>query len=225
MKKITVLYGNYGSGKTELALSIALGLKRTYEDVSLVDIDIVNPYFRSSEHRKMLEENGIRVLAPAYANTGVDLPTLPPGIYSVFKGGYAVFDCGGDPVGAAALGALKEFFDRAREDTEALFVINTKRPFQENAERIFESFERIQRSARLLADGFVLNANLGAETTGEELAAGYETAKQLIDMTGVPLKYVSGTESSLKRFEELCPEYTGETITLHILMRPEWMQY
>lgn len=225
MKKITVLYGNYGSGKTELALSLALGLKQKYKDVSLIDIDIVNPYFRSSEHRKMLEEKGIRVLAPAYANTGVDLPTLPPGVYSVFKGGYAVFDCGGDPVGAAALGALKDYFDRAREDTEVLFVINTKRPFQENAESIKISFDRIQKSARLFADGFVLNANLGAETTGEELAAGYEIIKELEAMTRVPLKYVSGTESSLKRFHELRPEYTGETISLDILMRPEWMRY
>ncbi len=225
MKRITVLYGNYGSGKTELALSIALRLKRKYEDVSLIDIDIVNPYFRSSGHRKMLEEKGIRVLAPAYANTGVDLPTLPLGVYSVFKGGHAVFDCGGDPVGATALGALKEYFDRAREDTEALFVINTKRPFQENAERIMESFTRIEKSSRLSADGFVLNANLGAETTGEELAAGYETVKELAAATRVPLKYVSGAESSLKRFKELCPGYTGETITLDILMRPEWMQY
>jgi hypothetical protein len=225
MKKITVLYGNYGSGKTELALSIALGLKQKHEDVSLIDIDIVNPYFRSSAHRSMLEQRGIKVLAPAYANTGVDLPTLPPGIYSVFKGGYAVFDCGGDPVGATALGALKEYFDRARADTEALFVINTKRPFQENAERIYESFERIQKSARLEADGFVLNANLGAETTGEELADGYEAIERLTEMTGVPLKYVSGTESSLKRFYELYPEFTGETIALDIHMRPEWMRY
>jgi hypothetical protein len=225
MKKITVLYGNYGSGKTELALSIAIGLKRTYDDVSLIDIDIVNPYFRSSVHKKMLEEKGIRVLAPEYANTGVDLPTLPPGVYSVFKGGYAVFDCGGDPVGAAALGALKEYFDRARKDTEALFVVNTKRPFQETAERIRMGFERIQKSARLSADGFVLNANLGTETTGEELADGYEIVKQLEIKTGVPLKYVSGTESALKRFHELHPGYTGGTIMLDIHMRPEWMRY
>lgn len=225
MKKITVLYGNYGSGKTELALSIALKLKQEHDDVALVDADIVNPYFRSSEHKRMLEEKGIRVLAPAYANTGVDLPTLPAGVYSVFKGGYAVFDCGGDPVGATALGALKEYFDKARENVEALFVINTKRPFQEDAMRIRESFERIQNSARLKADGFILNANLGPETTGEELAAGYEIVKELAARTGVRLKYMSGTKSTLKRFRLLCPEYKGETITLDILMRPEWMKY
>lgn len=223
MKRITVLYGNYGSGKTELALNIALQLKKKHDSVALVDFDIINPYFRSSEHKGMLEAKGIRVIAPAYANTGVDLPTIPPDVYAAFKGGYAVFDCGGDAVGATALGGLKEHFDRVRSDTEALFVVNTKRPFQENAARIADSMQRIERSARLSADGLILNANLGYETTGEELASGYEIVRELERMTGVPLKFVSGTKRSLDAFFAYRPDYSGETIAIDILMRPEWM--
>ncbi len=224
MKNITVLYGNYGSGKTELALNIALKLKQTYDDVALVDFDIVNPYFRSSEHKAMLEEKGIRVIAPAFANTGVDMPAIPPDVYAAFKCGHTVFDCGGDPVGATALGALKEHFDRVRENTEALFVVNTKRPFQENAERILESLKRIEHSARLKADGIILNANLGYETTGEELLEGYQIIKELEKKAGVPLKAVSGTKESLDRFLKQCPDYDGGTITIDILMRPEWLK-
>jgi hypothetical protein len=223
MKKITVFYGNYGSGKTELSLSVALELARNNKNVALVDLDIVNPYFRSSEQKSLLERHGVRVIAPVYANTGVDLPTIPPDIYAAFKGGYAVFDCGGDPVGATALGGLKEHFERVRADTEVLFVVNTKRPFQENALRIRESFERVQSSARLKADGFVLNANLGTGTTGEELAESYVIMKELEALTGVPLLYVSGTESSLERFRQEHPEYGGGVITLGILTRPEWL--
>lgn len=223
MKKITVFYGNYGSGKTELSLSVALELAREHDDVSLVDLDIVNPYFRSSEHRSMLERHGVRLIAPAFANTGVDLPTIPPDIYAAFKGGHVVFDCGGDPVGATALGGLKERFERVRYDTEVLFVVNTKRPFQENAQRIMESFERVQSSARLTADGFVLNSNLGTGTTGDELPEDYEIMKELEALTGVPLLYVSGTESSLERFKKQHPEYDGGFITLGILTRPEWL--
>jgi hypothetical protein len=223
MKNITVLYGNYGSGKTELALNMALRLGQTYDDVALVDFDIVNPYFRSSEHKAMLEGRGIRVIAPAFANTGVDLPTIPPDVYAAFKGGHAVFDCGGDPVGATALGMLKEHFDRARENTEALFVVNTKRPFQENAEKLQDSLARIEHSARLKADGFILNANLGYETTGKELKEGYKIIKELEALSGVPLKFVSGTKESLDVFSKECPEYGGETIAIDILMRPEWM--
>jgi hypothetical protein len=223
MKKITVLFGNYGSGKTELSLNIALKLAEDSRDVALVDIDIVNPYFRSSEHRPLLESRGIRVIAPVFANTAVDVPSLPPDVYAAFRHEYAVFDCGGDPVGAAALGGLKQYFDANRADTEALFVVNTRRPFQDSAETLAESLKRIQARARLTADGLVMNANLGPETTGDELAQGYAVVQALSDSTGIPLRYVSGTETALAAFERQCPHCAGERLTINILTRLDWM--
>ena len=223
MKKITVLYGNYGSGKTELALNIALALRQEHETVSLIDLDIVNPYFRSSEHKNMLESKGIRVIAPMYANTAVDLPTLPPDILSAFKGGYAVFDCGGDPVGATALGSLEPHFAAARGETEVLFVVNTNRPFQETPEALEKGFLQIQSNARLKADAFILNANLGNETTGEELVNGFKVVTELSKRTGIPLAYISGTDEALELFQKRCPGCPGEYIHLQILMRPYWM--
>ena len=223
MKKITVLFGNYGSGKTELALNIALDLCRRHENVTLIDLDIVNPYFRSSEHKKMLEDNGIRVVAPVYANTAVDLPTLPPDIYAAFNGGYAVFDCGGDPVGATALGGLKANFDRMQNDKQALFVVNTKRPFQDSPESIIRSLEQIQTVSRMHADGFVLNSNLGSETSGDELVDGYAIIQEVCKKTGIPLSFVSGTEQSLHVFKERCPGFTGRYFAVDIMMRPYWM--
>jgi hypothetical protein len=223
VKKITVLFGNYGSGKTELSLNLALTLAEKSRHVALVDLDIVNPYFRSSEHKAMLESRGIRVIAPVFANTAVDVPSLPGDIYAAFGHEYAVFDCGGDPVGAAALGGLKSRFDAVRADTEALFVINTRRPFQDSAEKLEESLARIQARARLAADGLVLNANLGAESTGEELAEGYAIVMALAEKTGVPIRYVAGTPAALEAFEKRCPGCGGERITLSIYTRLEWM--
>lgn len=223
MKNITVLFGNYGSGKTELSLNIALKLAKQHSGVALVDLDIVNPYFRSSEHRPLLESRGIRVIAPVFANTAVDVPSLPPDVFAAFKHEYAVFDCGGDPVGAAALGGLKTYFDAVREKTEALFVINTRRPFQDSADVLAENMARIQSRARLDADGLVLNANLGGETTGEELAEGYAVARELTNRTGVPLLYVSGTQGALDVFERQCPDCGGGRIVIEIYTRPEWM--
>ena len=223
MKKITVLFGNYGSGKTELSLNIALSLAERSADVALVDLDIVNPYFRSSEHRSLLESRGIRVIAPVFANTAVDVPSLPPDVYAAFRHEYAVFDCGGDPVGATALGGLKRYFDDSREDTEALFVVNTRRPFQGTAETLEESLTRIQARARLTADGLVLNANLGPETTGDELAEGYAVVRALSGSTGIPLRYVSGTEEALAVFERQCPDCAGERLPISILPRPDWL--
>lgn len=223
MKKITVLFGNYGSGKTELSLNLTLNLAKQHSDVSLVDLDIVNPYFRSSEHAAMLSEKGIRVIAPVYANTAVDLPALPPDIYTAFQGGHAVFDCGGDPVGAAALGSLKVQFDANRDNVEVLFVINTNRPFQTDAVQLAESLSRIQHSARLTADGLVLNANLGSGTTGDELNKGLSIAQALSERTGIPIRYLSGTKKSLKSFDALHAGLSIPRIELKIFTRPEWL--
>lgn len=223
MKKITVLFGNYGSGKTELALNIANRLRKTQKKVALVDLDIVNPYFRSSEQKGMLEEKGIKVIAPVYANTAVDLPTLPPDIYSVFLGGHAVFDCGGDTVGATALGNLKEHFDKVRGQTQFLYVVNTKRPFQQSAQSIIQNLENIQNSARTCADGFVLNSNLGKETTGKELVSGYEIMKEVAKAAGIPIIFVSGTRQALGIFKERRLDYDGEYLCIDIFMRPYWM--
>jgi hypothetical protein len=224
MKKITVYFGNYGSGKTELALNTVIELRKAHDDVMLVDIDIVNPYFKSSKHRAALEAQGIRVASPVYANTMSDVPALPPDIYAAFTGGFAVFDVGGDPTGAAVLGSLKPQFDARRADTEALFVVNTRRPFQQNAAQLRESLEKIERSARLKADGVVLNANLGYDTTGEELAEGLEIVRELEKDTGLPLLYVSGTPEALAVFARLRPDCRAETLPLTIRMRPDWLQ-
>ncbi len=222
MKKITVLFGNYGSGKTELALNLAVRLSKKNKQTTLIDLDIVNPYFRSSEHKSMLEKLGIKVIAPVFANTAADLPTVSPEVYSAFLGGYSVFDCGGDPAGATALGNLKPNFDAVREQAQVLFVINTSRPFQQDAESIIQSLNNIQQSARIRADGFVLNSNIGKETTGHELSAGYEILKEAAAQTKIPIKFVSGTKSALELFKKESG-YSGECFTLDIFMRPYWM--
>lgn len=224
MKKITVFFGNYGSGKTELSLNTAIELRKTHSDVTLVDLDVVTPYFRSSEHKAMLEGMGIRVVTPVFANTAVDVPSLPPDIYAAFRGGWAVFDCGGDPVGATVLGSLKTQFEAAREETQVLFVVNTRRPFQQSAAQLTESLEKIEVRARLKADGIVLNANLGAETTGEELAEGYAIVKEMEKTLGLPLLFVSGTAEALRVFAAQCPDCRTETMTVTIRMRPDWLR-
>jgi len=223
MKKITVLFGNYGSGKTELSLNFALALAEKSRSVALVDLDIVNPYFRSSEHAEMLEGRGIRVIAPVFANTAVDVPSLPADVYAAFGYEYAVFDCGGDPVGAAALGGLKPRFDAVRGDVEALLVVNTRRPFQDSVDKLEESLRRIETRARLSADGLVLNTNLGPESTGGELVEGYGIVQELAARTGVPLRYVSGTHETLAAFEVQCPGCAAERFELKIYTRPEWL--
>ena len=104
-KRFLVLVGNYGSGKTELALNRAMDFV-TRGKTTLVDLDIVNPYFRSGEKADMLREAGVRVLMPTFALSTVDIPALPAEIQSVFElpSDHVIFDVGGDDTGAAALG-------------------------------------------------------------------------------------------------------------------------
>ena len=120
--RILVLVGNYGSGKTEISLNLALKLARRGEKVTLVDLDIVNPYFRSSERTELLEKEGVKVYAPSFAMSTVDVPSLPADIQAVFadKSRRVIFDVGGDDTGAAALGQYKPYFDQ--DDVEVLFV-------------------------------------------------------------------------------------------------------
>lgn len=225
MKRINIFVGNYGSGKTELAINAALKLKEEHEEVALADIDIVNPYFRSSEHKEMLEGKGIRVLMPEYANTAVDLPTLPVGIYSVFTGdAYAVLDCGGDPAGATTLGALKPHIEKAGQDTQVYFVLNTRRPLQETAAQAIEMVRAIEHVSRIKVTGLINNTNIANETTLEPLLEGREIANQVSAALQIPVSYVSGKKEILDAYRKAFPEEGDKLFEISIFMRPYWME-
>ena len=98
--RFLVITGNYGSGKTEISLNLAFDAARE-EKTTLVDLDIVNPYFRTGEKAEELKAAGVRVLMPTYAMTTVDIPALPAEIQSVFEvpSDRVIFDVGGDDDG------------------------------------------------------------------------------------------------------------------------------
>ena len=142
--KYTVLAGNYGSGKTEISLNLAVRAAKEGKRTMLVDLDIVNPFFRSSEHEEYLKSLGILVVQPNFANTTVDIPSLPAEIYSAFDRPLdaVIFDVGGDPVGASALGILQDKFRQNMAQTEFLYVVNGARPLQETPEAVLEMMRR-----------------------------------------------------------------------------------
>ena len=71
LKPVTVITGHYGVGKTNLAINLALDARKAGLEVRLADLDVVNPYFRSSDYRRLLEDAGVQVIAPRYAGTTV----------------------------------------------------------------------------------------------------------------------------------------------------------
>lgn len=184
-KKHILITGHYGTGKTNIAVNIALASAKENKTV-LVDLDIVNPYFRSADNKDILEKAGVKILTTNFANTNIDAPSLPAEIYSVFSSNATViWDIGGDDAGAIALG---RFADKIKADGySCLYVINKFRPLTETSADMKEYLTAIEESSKLKITGIINNSNLGNETDKDTLDKGLRTATDLENETGIPI--------------------------------------
>lgn len=187
-KRITVLAGHYGSGKTNIAVNYAIALSNESKKVSIADLDIVNPYFRAKDSFESLKEKGIRLISSEYANSNVDTPALPADAYSIFadKSVYAVVDVGGDDRGALALGRYAPYI--LEEDYDMLFVINKFRFLTTDADSTVDVMREIEEASGVAFTGIVNNSNLGEETTAEDVLNSSEYAEAVSEITGLPIK-------------------------------------
>jgi len=188
-KRITLLSGHYGSGKTNIAVNLAFLLKEDHDRVAIADIDIVNPYFRTKDSEGELQAAGIRVISSEFANTNVDVPALPSAVYSITedKALTAVIDVGGDDRGALALGRWRDAI-LEEDNYEMLLVVNRFRPLTRTPESTIEVMREIEFAAKMPFTGVVNNSNLGAETTAEDVLSSMEYANEICKLTGLPLK-------------------------------------
>ena len=226
MKKVYVLIGNYGSGKSELALNFAFKAAETGR-TELLDLDMVNTYFRLTERGNMTRMKEIRLVSPNYACSGVETLSLPAEVASAFAMDWdtVVFDVGGDAVGATALGRYHQDFMELEEGSlEVLNVINTRRPLAGTVEKIVRLQEDMQRHSRLKITGMINNTNLATATTPADLRDGYEIIKQVSDITGVPVKYTSGKKEMLDVFlaEGHDAKYIGTPLVIDTYMQRDW---
>lgn len=223
LKKFIIIAGNYGSGKTEISLNLALAAAREGKRTMLLDMDIVNPYFRSSVKEEELEAEGIRVVKPCFANTTVDVPSLPAEIYSPFDLPLdrAIFDAGGDPVGASALGQLHEKFAAHEGETEFLYIINAMRPMQGNSDEIIGMLREIEEASKVRVTGLVNNTNLAAQTAVETVIEGQRILEEVSAKTGIPQKGVAVREDLAVQAAGLLPG--KEIFPVRIFLRPDWL--
>ena len=219
--RFTVLTGNYGSGKTEIALNLAFRFAAEGLQTTLVDLDIVNPYFRSAEKTEELKAAGVRVLMPTFALTTVDIPALPAEIQSVFElpSDRVIFDVGGDDTGAAALGRYAHSFAAHREETLSLLVVNCMRPLTETVEDIVDLTERIRNRGRLAPDGLVNNTNLSWQTEPAMVEQGEKICLACAGRLGIERVLTTGEEKILLRCNLETPQ-----IRIERRMVPEWME-
>ncbi len=189
-KRITVVSGHYGSGKTNVALSLAAAMRKEHERVLIADIDIVNPYFRTKDSEEALRAQDIRLICSSYANTNLDIPALPPDLYTVTddKSYQAVLDVGGDERGALALGRLAPAI-REENNYEMLFVINRYRPLTQDPDSAIKVMKEIEEASGLCCTGIVNNSNLGEETTKETLLFSLSYAEEVAKKSGLPLLF------------------------------------
>ena len=150
MKRITILAGHYGSGKTNIAVNLALYMKRKGIDTVIADLDIVNPYFRTKDSLEILNREGIKLISSEYANSNVDIPAIPQEMYSVVddKTRHYIVDLGGDDRGAYALGRYADKINE-EDDFEMLFVFNKYRPLTPDAESALEVMREIEEASKV----------------------------------------------------------------------------
>ena len=186
LKRFTLVTGHYGCGKTNLSINLALDLARAHGSATLVDLDVVNPYFRSSDYTAELTARGVRVIAPVFAGTTLDTPSLPPAVYSAFESpGAVVFDVGGDDAGATALGRFSR--DVEAVDYDLLYVVNRYRNLTGTPAEAVALLAEIETAAHLKATGVVNNSHLKAETTAATVLGSRAYAREVAETLGLPL--------------------------------------
>ncbi len=226
-KKMIVLIGNYGSGKTELALNFAVQAAARGEKTELLDLDMVNTYFRLTEPGRLTRMKQIRVVSPNFTNSGIETLSLPAEVQSAFAMDWdtVVFDVGGDAVGATALGRYhQDFLELSPEDLQVLNVINIRRPLAGTVDKIVHLQEEMQEHARLKITGMINNTNLAMATTPAELRDGYEVIREVSEKTGIPVRYTSGKKEMLEAFlaEDHDPAYIGTPLVIDTYMARDW---
>lgn len=213
-KRIIVITGHFGAGKTNVAVNLALALQKEGKRVALIDFDIVNPYFRAADNRALLEASGVRTILPTYANTNVDIPVIPAEVSSVFADPdvTAIFDVGGDDVGATALGVYRQQITAAGYDM--LYVCNCYRPLTADPADAAALMHDIHTRSGLVCTAMVNNSNLGADTTPETISDSFAWADEVAARCGLPICFDSTTCADAPLSSH--PRFVLRDVTHHI---------
>jgi len=229
-----LLAGDYGSGKTEIAVNLAFrliadraalastGVGTDQRPVAIADLDLVNPYFRCREALEPLEQAGIRVVVPPGGQRYADLPILLPAVRGLLQDPQvlSILDVGGDEVGSRVLAALSSSFDPVRHGF--WFVLNTRRPFNDTRDGCLKTIRRIEASSTLRVTGIVPNTHLMDETTPEMVLEGVEVAGQVASEMGVAVTFVAVMEQVARAIGQ--EAIAAPVLTMKRIMVPPWLR-
>ena len=214
--KVIIITGHYGCGKTNIAVNFALDLAKRGEKVTVVDLDIVNPYFRTADFKSLFDEHNITLKAPVYANTNLDIPALNYDLGSTIdEGHYVIIDVGGDDAGAIALGRYRNVLEK-RGDVKMYYVINKYRYLTATAEETTALMNDIEAAAELRCSGIINNPNLGSLTNKSTVEDSLSYAKDVAEKTGLELIMTTAKKEFLENIPDGYP--------VEIYVKPTWAE-
>jgi hypothetical protein len=216
-RRVTLLVGHFGSGKTEIALNGALELAAAGVRVTVADLDVVKPYFRTRSARAILADAGIRLLAPTGEHVHADLPIIVPQIRQALRDPHCrlIADVGGDDTGARVVGSLSDVVPP--DDTHCLVVVNFRRPGTTSPREAVAMVRAIERVARVPVTGLVSNTHLMLETRPEVVLEGYRMTVEAARQLELPVVAVTATEDTAGRIDEAelaCPLFPLRRLVL-----------
>lgn len=227
MKKIVILIGNYCSGKTEIAMNMAMLSASQGKRTQVIDLDRINDYFRMSDHIQMLIDKCINVVSPSFVGKGLTQTVMPAQVASAFDSDWdlVIFDVGGDQAGALSLARYHQDFAALEPgQLEVYDIVNVFRPMSESPEKIIKLKGELEGFARQTVTGFVNNSNLLNYASADDLRQGYDILRETSALTGIPIVHTTGRKKFLDEFlaDGRDPKYIGTPLALETYMHRSW---
>ena len=222
LKGVVIIVGNYGSGKTEVAINLAVYRHAQAIEVRMGDLDLVNPYFRTREVKTQLAELGIEVVTPPKQYLQADLPILSPKISGMIRkpAELTLLDAGGDDAGATVLASLAE--SMAGRQIAVLQVVNPYRPYTDTVAGCEKIRAEIENAGKIKITGLIGNANLIDQTTIDDIYKGYDFIREYAVKSQLPLEFITVSR-------EFYPQIDNDLIDCSILpitrqLVPPWVK-
>lgn len=219
-KKITILSGHFGSGKTEIAINLALTERQRFEKVAINDLDIINPYYRSRDVASTFLQHDIELISPKSHLATSDLPIVSGEIYRVLHDHRyrLIVDAGGDKDGATALG---QYYHEWKEfNPQLLFVLNKNRPYVSTLEGALYTVRHIEKASRLQVSGIINNSNIGLETSMQDIKEGFTLSSELAEKLDIPFLYTTISKHLKYEAQEFANNH--EIVFIERFMKLPW---